>query len=476
VKLFISYPSDQQMLAERLRLALEAERHEVFTDRAELKEGQPYHEALREAIEAADALVFLITPRSIAPGSYALTELDIAQRRWRRARGRLLPVMAAPTPIEDLPPYLRSVTLLQPKGDLVAETVAAVDRLRGRLPLRGWLGAAGALLLAAAAALYSYQHAQDKRAQEQARLELQAAELAAAVQLCEAGSHAVAWQQFEALAASRPGDDAVRLAREDCGMRWLREARVNGETERFASLVAPIQPVLAKGLALSRGERRADLAAHLGWADFLLGRDGVAAPDPAALYRNALADDEGNVYAHAMWAHLIAWNTGQLGDEVRGHFDAAAKTTRERPWLRRMQFSVAFNRGALNGYALQVLNQMRVSGEQPDASQRDLVWRRLIDWGMPASEAEREQMLGFLSPADALATFEWLYPEGQMVADRQPLHRFALALLRARVGRRDEALAALEALQRSLAAEGQDSRLSRATGQLIEQLRKPARS
>ena len=67
VKLFISYPSDQKELAERLRLALEAEGHEVFTDRAELKEGEPYHAALREAIEASDALVFLITPRSIRP-------------------------------------------------------------------------------------------------------------------------------------------------------------------------------------------------------------------------------------------------------------------------------------------------------------------------------------------------------------------------------------------------------------------------
>ncbi len=153
MKLFISYPSDQQDLAERLRLALEAEEHEVFTDRSELKEGEPYHEALREAIESADALIFLVTPRSIAPGSYALTELDIAQRRWRSPAGRVLPVLAAPTPIEDIPPYLRAVTLLQPKGDLVADTVAAVDRLRGRLPLRGWLGALGALLLAAAAAL-----------------------------------------------------------------------------------------------------------------------------------------------------------------------------------------------------------------------------------------------------------------------------------------------------------------------------------
>lgn len=472
VKLFISYPSDQKNLAEQLSLALEAEGHEVFTDRSELKEGEPYHEALREAIEGADALVFLITPRSIAPGSYALTELDIAQRRWRSPGRRVLPVMAAATPIEDIPPYLRSVTLLQPRGDLVAETVAAVDRLRGRLPLRGWLVAAGLLALALAGAWVAYDHAEQKRAQEKARAELQAAELAAAVQLCEAGSHAVAWKQFETFIASRPGDEAVRKAREDCGMRWLREARVAGDKESFSTLVEPIQPVLAQGMAAARGERRADLAAHLGWADFLRSRDGAAGGDPPALYKAALADDAGNVYAHTMWAHWMVWNGARIDEAVRQHFESAAQGTRDRPWLRRMQFSVALLRGELNGYGFEVLNQMRAAGEQPDTTQRDLVWRRLIDWGLTASEAEREVLLGFLSPADALATFEWLYPAEQAVADRQPLHRYTLALLRARAGRQEEALQGLDELNREFVARKQDSRLSRATAQLLEQLRK----
>ncbi len=472
MKLFISYPSDQKDLAERLRLALEAEHHSVFTDRSELKEGQPYHEALREAIESAEAMLFLITPRSIAPGSYALAELDIAQRRWRRPGGHLLPVMVTPTPIEDLPPYLRSVTLLQPRGDLVAETVAAVARLRRSLPRRSLL-AAVALLLAAAGVWLAHQQAEHKRAEEQARLARQAAELSAAAQLCESGSYAVAWQQFDLIAAARPTDDAARTAREDCGMRWLREARVASGTQTFADLVAPILPVLARGLAGASGERRADLQAHLGWADFLRSRDGVSLPDPAVRYQAALADDPGNVYAHVMWAHWLVWRGGHIDDAVRRHFETAVKSTREHPWLRRMQFSAALLRAELNGYTLEVLNQMRLAGEQPDTSQRDLVWRQVIDWGLLADGPTREQLLSFVSPADALAVVEWLYPPEQMVADRQPLHRFALALLRARAGRQDEARSTLEALNHELVAAGQDSRLARATAQLLDQLSKP---
>ena len=150
MKLFISYPSNQRDLAERLRIALEEEGHSVFTDRAELKEGEPYHEALREAVDDAHALIFLITPKAVAPGSYALTELDLAQRQWRSPAGRVLPVLVEPTPIATIPPYLRAVTLLQPKGDVVAETVAAVARLRGGSSLRLWLALAALLLCALA--------------------------------------------------------------------------------------------------------------------------------------------------------------------------------------------------------------------------------------------------------------------------------------------------------------------------------------
>ena len=82
-------------------------------------------------------------------------------------------------------------------------------------------------------------------------------------------------------------------------------------------------------------------------------------------------------------------------------------------------------------------------------------------------------MLGFLSPADALATFEWLYPAGQTVADRQPLQRYAHALLRARAGLQDEARSGLEPLVKEFAMAKEDSRLSRASAQLLAQLKKP---
>ena len=82
MKIFLSYASEQRPIAEPLALALEADGHEVFFDRHDLPVGGSYHDRIRDAIDDADRYVFLISPESVEPGSYALTELSLAQARW----------------------------------------------------------------------------------------------------------------------------------------------------------------------------------------------------------------------------------------------------------------------------------------------------------------------------------------------------------------------------------------------------------
>src|SRR5947199_136355 len=128
VRIFVSYSSRQRDLCERLRLALEADgRHQVFVDRAELAPGAPFDETLRHGIASCDLFLFLVSPDSVAAGGYARAELSMAQARWRHPAGHVLPVMVAPTRTEDIPPYLRAVTILEPQGDVVAEAAAAVE-------------------------------------------------------------------------------------------------------------------------------------------------------------------------------------------------------------------------------------------------------------------------------------------------------------------------------------------------------------
>jgi hypothetical protein len=469
LKIFVSYPSDQRELAEHLRLALEGEGHEVFTDRSELKEGEPYHEALREAIEDADAMVFVVTPRSVAPGSYALTELDLAQRRWRIPGGRVLPVLAEPTPVAEIPPYLRSVTLLQPRGDLVAETVAAVDRMQQRWPIAAWVALLAGVLVLAAAGAWLWQRHQQQLAQEQAAREREAAELTAAVQLCTSGSHAVGWEQFTLIMTARPDDEAARREREDCGMRWLREMRVVSDKETFSAQVGKIQPVLAQGLARSTGPRRADLRAHLGWAEFLRSRDGVASGDPAGQYQAALAEDPGNVYAHTMWAHYRVWTSGRMDDETRRHYAEAAQATRERPWVRGMQFASAYQHRGLYEYAVQVASDMRLNAETPTASQRNTLRSYVFD-SMVLSARDRAELLARVPGPQLRATYEWLFPAEGVASERSRLDRFSRAWLVAGSGDRARARRELEALQRELRGEQAEGRLVRAVDEVLAEL------
>lgn len=153
MNLFITYASEERPIADGLAVRLRTEGHTVFLDRDNLPEGEGYDAQIRAAIASCDLYLFLVSPLSIQPGRYTMTELKFAREQFPNPKGRVLPVMTQPTPFSDIPPYLSAVTLLQPQGNLVAETVAEVDRLvvqkmRGRWLRIGGGGVAVALVVA----------------------------------------------------------------------------------------------------------------------------------------------------------------------------------------------------------------------------------------------------------------------------------------------------------------------------------------
>jgi hypothetical protein len=130
MKIFLSYASEDRAVAEDVYLALTAAGHQVFFDRGDLKAGTDFHARIEDAVKAADLVVFLISARSIAPGSYTLTELKYVREKWPHPKGRLVPVKLGEVSFEAIPAYLRSVTVLEPEGDVAAE-VASAARLQG---------------------------------------------------------------------------------------------------------------------------------------------------------------------------------------------------------------------------------------------------------------------------------------------------------------------------------------------------------
>ena len=129
MKTFISHSHAQAVDADRLALALRNASHDALLDRDLLGPAEEYHARLRTALQSVDLFVFLITPDAVRPGCFALSEVDFARQRWQRPAGRVLPVMWQPTDMAQVPEYLKSVNIVQPKGNAVTETVAAVDSM-----------------------------------------------------------------------------------------------------------------------------------------------------------------------------------------------------------------------------------------------------------------------------------------------------------------------------------------------------------
>jgi formylglycine-generating enzyme required for sulfatase activity len=159
VKIFISYSSKDRALVEPIHYALAAQNHDVFFDREDLPAGVEYDARIRAALEASDLFIYMLSPDSVVAGSYTFTELDLAQQTWPHPSGRVLPVMLRVIDMSRVPAYLKSVTVLEPQGNIAAAVVDAVHRLAA-MRRRRWPTIAGiaALLVVVTAAAFYWSH------------------------------------------------------------------------------------------------------------------------------------------------------------------------------------------------------------------------------------------------------------------------------------------------------------------------------
>ena len=142
MRIFLSYSSNDRDVADRIHLSLVAQQHDVFFDREDLAPGLEYDGRIAREIQRTDLFIFLISPESLRPGRYTLNELGMVQRRWAHPSRHVLPVMVRPTPMDQIPPYLKAVTIMQPTGDIPAEVGDHVRRIKPPRP-KGLLWAIG---------------------------------------------------------------------------------------------------------------------------------------------------------------------------------------------------------------------------------------------------------------------------------------------------------------------------------------------
>jgi hypothetical protein len=458
MNIFLSYPSARRDLAERLKLALEEEQHEVFFDRDDLAPGEAYHQAIRQGVDAADLFIFVVAPESVRAGSYTLAELDLARQRWPVPDRHVLPLVVAPVPRDQLPPYLLAVTLLEPRGEPVAETLAAVARLQGGGGRRRLLQATAAVCAVAAVVVVGiWQHQRQLAAAETVRRVGEAMTLA---RLCAEGSPADPFDQLAALAAAPGAPAAVRQAHENCAMHWLRVARP-GADRSFAQFTAPLRPVLLKGLAAgAEGQRAADLRAHLGWADAMVWQDqhdpGI---DPSTLYRLALQDEPSNVYAHAMWGSWLLLRRPMQPEEAERHFAAAEAAGRDLGFVRRLQLGGLVGADEAGPSLVRLLDRMRRARETVSEGQRQRIWS--YHYAHAWRDGAAVNVLQALPPQDALDTFDWLFPAPKADDSRRASWALLRAMLLTGAGRAAEARALLVPVQR-------EHRATRASGPIVD--------
>ena len=387
--IFLSYSSPQSEAATRIELSLKGEGHSVFRDRSALPPGESFDARIRAAIEESDLFIFLISRESILQGRYTLTELKFAEQKWGHPAGHVLPVLTEPIPKEAIPEFLRAVTMLQPRGDLAAEVAAEVDRMTG--PWWRWFlrpqGLAVLVLVALLVAGSVWQglswHFERREQTRQVTALLKQGQLQA-----DSGNYANAWNLLEQAGAIHPVSNEVIDAQERLAMEWLENARGSDLTGSLKDIADKVSPVLSRGAVARKGERSADLLAHMGWGDFLRVRQGVGGLDPTQHYRRAIEIDPSNVFAHTMWGFEILRKRGSAADANR-HFRSPWKRSASVNTCGTCRSQRCYGRGTgVESEAIRVANEMRRAGETMPAGtpQGSDAWRL---WKSTTSDSSR---------------------------------------------------------------------------------------
>ena len=230
-----------------------------------------------------------------------------------------------------------------------------------------------------------------------------------------------------------PERQAVRAAQEDLAMAWLERAQAAGGA-RFSDTVDPLLPSLIAGAATAAGRRKADLLAHIGWAQFLKSRDGGAdAADPEPFYQQALEADPSNPYAHAHWGHWLAWKRRAI-PEATTQFEAALASGRARPYVRGVQLAalqLAATGTSQAAFLAAVADMVRNEEPVAPAVRATLfgLYSRACD-----DEARLERLIAAVPAATQIAVIRALFFDVDFDPAREPQRDACLARLQEATG------------------------------------------
>lgn len=125
--IFLSYPHEDAETAQKLYFALSNLGHKVFYDKHSLSVGEEYNFKIIDSIRESDFAIILLSPSFFSSHSYCITELKIIQTNWPTPNGKVFPIIAKEVAYDLIPNYLKSINILTPQGDLIAEAVNEIQ-------------------------------------------------------------------------------------------------------------------------------------------------------------------------------------------------------------------------------------------------------------------------------------------------------------------------------------------------------------
>lgn len=266
----------------------------------------------------------------------------------------------------------------------------------------------------------------------------------------------------------------LRAAQDNLAMAWLDNIVV-GPGHTFSEVVDRVSPVMTRGAAMAGGARKADLLAHLGYASYLLERDGKPAGDPERQYRDAIAIDPDNPYAHAYLAHWMFWHGAPLA-QTNAEFGAALASGRAKDYVRVLQLAAMKNRGVEGEPEfVAIVNDMRKNKESVDRPTRgDLnqIYGRLCGYREDPDGLKR---LAELTPVAEQAETVRLFLVDQPGQDagQRATHEACLAMLLDAAGDRAGARDTWEKVRRNTPPGDPNGLLKRAAAGLAKAPRAP---
>jgi hypothetical protein len=196
-------------------------------------------------------------------------------------------------------------------------------------------------------------------------------------------------------------------------MRWAENFQVlipegKNPTDAAAPKLDAILPILDAGLARAKGQRAADILAHIGWVHWLNWHIAEREIGPAAeqSFLQALKIDPSNMYANAMFGNWLLQNNRGVG-EAAGHFETAVKSGKERSLVRSMQLGGLIYNNAPQARAelVKVVNDMRKNSESISEGNISRIFPYIYTL---SDHAELTEALSALSPDESWATYQWL--------------------------------------------------------------------